>query len=66
MAAYQCPNCDYVYDEATGAPQQGYPPGTSWDSVEDGWPCPDCGVREKFDFDPKRVRSKTGAERDAH
>ena len=31
MAAFQCPNCDYVYDEAIGAPREGYPAGTSWD-----------------------------------
>jgi rubredoxin len=53
MAAYQCPICDYVYDEAAGAPREGYRPGTSWADVDDDWRCPDCGVREKIDFNPK-------------
>lgn len=53
MAAYQCPVCDYVYDEASGAPREGFPAGTAWADVPDHWCCPDCGVREKIDFDPK-------------
>ena len=36
---YVCPGCDYTYDEQAG------------DSRED-WACPDCGVREKVDFEP--------------
>ncbi len=51
MAAYRCPVCDYVYDESAGAPREGFPPGTSWSAVPDDWCCPDCGVREKVDFD---------------
>ncbi len=66
MAAYQCPICDYVYDEATGAPREGYPAGTSWDDVEDDWRCPDCGVREKVDFDPTDAHSPKGTKLDAH
>jgi rubredoxin len=50
MAAYQCPVCDYVYDEAAGAPREGYPSGTDWADIDDNWICPDCGVREKIDF----------------
>jgi alkane 1-monooxygenase len=46
----QCPGCGYVYDEATGAPREGFPAGTPWSAVPDSWPCPDCGVREKADF----------------
>ncbi|KXX61764.1 rubredoxin [Rhodococcus sp. LB1] len=53
MMAYQCPVCDYVYDEASGAPREGFPAGTAWADVPDDWCCPDCGVREKIDFDPK-------------
>ncbi|HZU48207.1 MAG TPA: rubredoxin [Mycobacterium sp.] len=52
MAAYRCPVCDYVYDEAKGAEREGFPAGTSWDEVPDDWCCPDCGVREKIDFEP--------------
>ncbi|WP_068158899.1 rubredoxin [Rhodococcus phenolicus] len=55
MAAYECPVCTYVYDETTGAPHEGFPAGTAWASVPDDWCCPDCGVREKIDFEPRGV-----------
>ncbi|MCQ4121451.1 rubredoxin [Rhodococcus tibetensis] len=58
MSAYRCPVCEYVYDEAAGAPREGFPPGTQWDSIPEGWCCPDCGVREKIDFD--EVATTTG------
>ena len=45
-----CPGCGWVYDEAVGAPREGFPAGTSWSAVPDTWCCPDCGVREKVDF----------------
>lgn len=48
---FQCPVCDYVYDETTGAPREGFPPGTDWEDIPDDWCCPDCGVREKIDFE---------------
>ena len=51
MAAYRCPVCEYVYDEAKGAAREGFPAGTSWEQVPDDWCCPDCGVREKVDFE---------------
>ncbi len=50
MAAYRCLVCDYVYDEAKGAAREGFPVGTLWDQIPDDWCCPDCGVREKIDF----------------
>jgi rubredoxin len=52
MAGYRCPVCDYIYDEALGAPREGHPAGTVWSDVPDNWCCPDCGVREKIDFLP--------------
>lgn len=52
MSAYRCPICDYVYDEATGNPREGFPAGTPWTAVPDDWACPDCGVRDKVDFEP--------------
>ncbi|WP_063057611.1 rubredoxin [Nocardia sienata] len=52
MAAFSCPVCDYRYDETTGAPREGFPAGTAWSAVPDDWCCPDCGVREKIDFEP--------------
>jgi rubredoxin len=51
VTAYRCPGCDYVYDEATGVPREGFPAGTTWDQVPDEWCCPDCAVREKVDFE---------------
>lgn len=45
-----CPGCGYTYDEAAGAPREGFPAGTPWSAVPETWPCPDCGVREKRDF----------------
>ncbi len=53
MASYECPVCSYVYDESAGASREGFPPGTSWSTIDDEWPCPDCGVREKIDFERK-------------
>jgi alkane 1-monooxygenase len=50
--SYRCPNCEYIYDERTGAPREGFPPGTPWSEIPDGWHCPDCGVRDKMDFEP--------------
>ena len=48
--AHRCPDCGYVYDQATGHPREGFPAGTPWSSVPDDWNCPDCGVRDKVDF----------------
>lgn len=52
MAAFRCPVCGYVYDEAEGEPREGFPAGTAWSDVPDDWTCPDCAVREKVDFEP--------------
>jgi rubredoxin len=49
-AAYQCPVCEYVYDEAKGDAREGFPAGTRWEQIPDDWCCPDCAVREKVDF----------------
>lgn len=51
MARYQCPVCDYVFDEALGDPHEGWPASTAWSDVPDDWNCPDCGVRDKVDFE---------------
>lgn len=55
MAAYRCPVCDYVYDEIKGAAREGFPAGTQWQQIPDDWCCPDCGVREKVDFEPLKT-----------
>jgi alkane 1-monooxygenase len=49
---FRCPGCAYVYDERAGHPREGLPPGTRWASVPGDWHCPDCGVRDKADFQP--------------
>lgn len=49
---YRCPGCSYVFDEQTGEPHEGFPPGTRWDAVPEDWACPQCAVREKPDFEP--------------
>lgn len=49
---YVCPGCDYAYDERTGDPREGFAPGASWSEIPEDWACPDCGVREKVDFEP--------------
>ena len=52
MASWRCPVCGYTYEESRGEPREGFPPGTPWAEVPDGWCCPDCAVREKVDFEP--------------
>lgn len=46
---WRCLICDYVYDEALGAPDDGIAPGTRWEDVPETWTCPDCGA-SKEDF----------------
>jgi len=48
---FGCPDCGFVYDEKKGCPQEGFVAGTAWSKVPDDWPCPDCAVREKVDFE---------------
>jgi len=52
MPEYQCPECGYRYDEATGDEHEGYPPGTPFDELPGDFTCPDCAVRDKQDFVP--------------
>jgi alkane 1-monooxygenase len=52
MTRWVCPGCGYVFDEATGDEREGFAAGTAWSDVPDDWCCPDCGVREKVDFEP--------------
>lgn len=47
---WRCLVCDFVYEEAAGMPDEGIPPGTSWDDVPEDWTCPDCGA-PKSDFE---------------
>ncbi len=41
---YICEVCDWVYDPAVGDPDNGIPPGTSFDDLPDDWVCPICSV----------------------
>lgn len=47
---YICTVCGFIYDEEQGWPEDGIPPGTKWEEVDDDWYCPDCGV-SKEDFE---------------
>lgn len=55
MSAYRCPVCDYTYVESEGAAREGFPAGTPFADIPDHWCCPDCGVREKLDFEAVHV-----------
>jgi rubredoxin len=50
MKKYMCLICGWIYDEETGAPDEGIPPGTKWEDVPPNWSCPECGAR-KEDFE---------------
>ncbi|VVE39896.1 rubredoxin [Pandoraea anhela] len=44
-----CVICGWIYDEATGYPEDGIAPGTRWEDVPQDWRCPLCDVG-KEDF----------------
>jgi rubredoxin len=50
MQTWMCLICGWVYDEATGAPDDGIASGTKWADVPPNWVCPECGAR-KEDFE---------------
>ena len=50
MKSYLCIVCGFVYDEAIGLPDDGFPAGTQWADIPADWQCPDCGVA-KADFE---------------
>jgi rubredoxin len=60
VSAYRCPACGYTYDESRGHPREGFPAGTPWSEVPDEWACPDCGVRDKVDFEPVSAEPADG------
>jgi rubredoxin len=57
MNRFICPECEYTYDETVGNTREGFPAGTPWSAVPDTWNCPDCGVRDKVDFEPATSES---------
>ena len=52
VLAARCPGCSYTYEVAVGNELEGFAAGTAWKEIPDDWCCPDCGVREKLDFEP--------------
>ena len=50
MKTWMCVVCGWIYDEASGVPDEGILPGTRWEDISDDWRCPDCGVG-KADFE---------------
>lgn len=50
MKKYMCLICGWIYDEATGWPEDGVAAGTRWDDIPMNWTCPECGAR-KDDFE---------------
>ena len=47
---YECIICGFIYDEAEGLPEDGFPAGTRFEDLPDDWVCPDCGI-SKDDFE---------------
>ena len=45
---YFCTVCGYVYNEATGDPDNGVPEGTKWEDVPEDYVCPVCGVGKEL------------------
>jgi len=47
MQKYQCDECGWIYDPATGDPDGDIAPGTAFADIPDSWVCPVCGVDKK-------------------
>ena len=52
MDRYVCTVCGYVYDPATGDPDNGIAAGTKFGDLPDDWDCPECGA-EKAEFEKR-------------
>lgn len=52
VLAARCPGCSYTYDVTAGDEHEGFAAGTAWADIPADWCCPDCGVRDKTDFEP--------------
>ena len=51
MKKYKCLMCGYIYDPASGDPDNGVADGTAFEDLPDDWTCPECGVG-KDEFEP--------------
>jgi rubredoxin len=46
----RCVVCGYIYDPAVGDPDNGVPPGTSFENIPNDWVCPLCNAgKEEFE-----------------
>ncbi len=41
---YECTVCGYIYDPAKGDPEANVPAGAPFESLPEGWVCPQCGA----------------------
>ena len=44
MKKYVCTVCGFIYDEASGIPEDGIAAGTLWAQLPEDWVCPLCGA----------------------
>jgi rubredoxin len=50
LKKWRCVVCSYIYDPAVGDPDNGVPPGTSFENIQEDWVCPLCGAgKEEFE-----------------
>lgn len=50
MKSWICLICGYIYEEEKGMVEDGIPPETMWEDIQQNWVCPDCGA-SKNDFE---------------
>ncbi len=50
---YVCTICGYIYDPASGDPENGVAAGTPFGNVPDDWVCPVCGAGKDV-FEPEK------------
>lgn len=50
---YVCKVCGYIYDPATGDPDNNIAAGTKFEDLPDDWVCPTCGA-PKESFEPMK------------
>ena len=45
---WECVACGYIYNEELGDEEEGFPPGTRFEDIDDNWNCPDCGATKEM------------------